>query len=144
MQCSRHLYTSAPTNSKICTRTIVKPRLHNEDSTGILRTNDSNSPIYKYIINSDSVLSKRQPSVEFSKVTRQELNTVPEVQRSKLLADQEMDWKFIDIHMSEWDSKCSSIGSKFEAIQKNSDQHSISESPTLLKTARSVKNIITR
>lgn len=143
MQCSRHLYTTAPTNSKIFTRTIVKPRLHNEDSKGTLRTNDSNSPIYKYIINSDSVLSKRQSSVEFSKVTRQELNTVPEVQRFTLLEGQAMDLKFIDTHMSEWDSKCSSIRSKFETKQKNSDQPSISESPTLLKPARLVKNIIT-
>lgn len=119
---------------------MIEPRPHNDDSKEILRTNDSNSQIY--IINADSVVSNRQPSVEFSKIIRQELNTVPEVQSSTLSANQAMDLKFIDIHMSQWNSKCSSIRSKLGPISENSDKHIISESPTMLKTARSVQNII--
>lgn len=124
MQCTRQLLTPASSSPKPCPRKMTKPRsIHNEDT----KESESNSQIF--IINADSVVSKRQPEVQ-----------------SSILEDREMDLKFIDIHMAQWNSNLalqnsiSEIRPELGPISGNFNKPSISEGSTLLKTARSVKN----
>lgn len=129
MQCTRQLLTPASSSPKPCARKMTKPRsIHNEDTKETRKSSESNSQIF--IINADSVVSKRQP----------------EVQSSAILEDGAMDLKFIDIHMAQWNSNLalqnsiSEIRPELGPIPRNFNKPSISEGSTLLKTARSVKN----
>lgn len=127
MQCTRQLLKPASSAPKTCTRKMTKPRsIHNEDSKET-RAKSSESNNQFFIINADSVVSKRQP----------------EVQSSKILADNRtMDLKFIDIHMSQWNSNLalqnsiSEIRPELGPISEHFNKPSIAEGPTLLKTAR--------